>query len=140
MAAFKFDSDFWRRFKFYGFGLLIGCLLVSVITKGKACQMPGTLKLEELATQPIEYTKHADCRMHCRGISEDEIKQVLKDGSINYHKSEVHAEPCPKYAVEGNTKDGQHIRIIVGDCGNTSKIITAIDLGLEKDTCNCGPQ
>jgi hypothetical protein len=137
MPLFKIDKDFWRRFRFYGFGLLLGCLLVSVITRGKACQMPSTLKLEELSAQHIEYTKHAACRMLCRGISEDEIKQIMKEGNVNYGKSEVHAEPCPKYAVEGNTKDGQRVRIIIGDCDTISRIITAIDLESEKDTCNC---
>lgn len=137
MSLIKKNSDLWRRFRLYGFGLLLGCLLVNIITKGKACQMPGTVKLEELNFQPLEYTKHATCRMQCRGISESEIKQLLLNGSVNYSKSEVHAAPCPKYAVEGNTADGQHIRIIVGDCDSISKIITAIDLNLEKDSCNC---
>lgn len=134
----KKDPDLWRRLRFYGLGFLMGCLLVSAITKGKACQMPGTLKIEELSSQTVEYTKHATCRMQCRNITEAELKEVLKNGSVNYSKSEVHAKPCPKYAVEGKTKDGQEIRIIVGDCQNTSTIITAIDLGKETDKdCEC---
>lgn len=115
----------------------MGMLLVSVLTKGKACRLPSTLKTEELETQYLEYSHHAECRMKCRNISEQEIKYILKKGSINYSKSGVHDTPCPTYAVEGKTSDGQSLRIIVADCDTISKIVTAIDLNLEKDTCEC---
>lgn len=137
MALEKKNSDLIRRFKFYGFGLLLGILAVSVINKGEGCKMPGSIKLEELARQKLEYTKHGECRMECRGIDETEIKQVLKIGKINYDKSEVHASPCGKYAVEGVTPDGQSVRIIIADCDSISRLVTAIDLNLETDTCQC---
>lgn len=137
MAIQGKNSDLFRRLRFYGFGFLLGILAVSLIYKGKGCQMPGSAKLEELSYQKLELTQHGECRMNCRGISLAEIKDVLKTGKINYDKSEVRAEPCGKYAVEGNTKDGQNIRIIIADCDTISKLVTAIDLKLENDTCDC---
>ena len=131
------QSDFFRRLRFYGFGLLMGCLLVSIITKGRACMLPSTLKMEELSSQYLEYTKHAHCRMDCRHISEEDIKQVLKGGSVNYGKSGVHDKPFPTYTVEGATKSGKQLRIVIADCDTISRVVTAIDLGIEKDSCNC---
>ena len=131
------NSDLYRRLRFYGFGFLMGILVVSFVYKGKGCQLPGSRKLEELSFQHLELTKHGECRMNCRGISLDEVKDVLKSGKINYDKSDVHAKPYGKYAVEGTTKDQQHIRLVIADCDSISKLVTAIDLGLVNDTCSC---
>jgi hypothetical protein len=133
----KKNADLYRRFKLYGFGLLLGVLIVNFVYKGKGCQMPGSAKLEELSYQKLELSKHGACRMECRNISEAEIKDLLKTGKINYSKSEVRDKPCGTYAVEGTTKDGQNVRIVIADCDTISRVVTAIDLGMEKDSCSC---
>jgi hypothetical protein len=86
------------------------------------------------------YTSHARCRMECRDISEAEVEYILENGVINEEKSkEADAEAegnCLSYALEGKTKDGQHVRIIFGACDKITKVITAIDLDSEQP-CNC---
>ena len=131
------DSGFFRRLKFYVFGFLIGALAVNIIFKGRACRLPGTLKLEELQSQTLQYTEHAQCRMQCRKISEEEVRQLLKEGKINYGKSNVHDVPCATYAIEGATKIHAKVRVIIADCDSVSKVVTTIDLTSEKDSCNC---
>ena len=100
--------------------------------------MPSTVKLEELQAQNIELTKHVKCRMKCRSISTADIARVLVRGSINYDKSNVQDTPCGTYAVEGNTADNRELRIIVADCESTSRLVTAIDLKMEKEDEKCG--
>jgi hypothetical protein len=131
------NADLIRRFKLYGFGFLLGLLVVSFIYKGKGCRLPGSVKLEELGFQRLEYTNHGECRMKCRNISEGELKQVLKSGKVNYDKSEVHGKPCPTYAVEGITATGKKLRIVIADCDSISRVVTAIDLKMEQDSCDC---
>ena len=46
------------------------------------------------------------------------------------------SKPCPKYAVEGTTHDGQHVRIIVGNCNTQASIVTVIDLNNDVE-CDC---
>ncbi len=137
MAIEGKNADLIRRFKFYGFGFLLGIVLVGVIYKGRGCKMPGSVKLEELSSQTLILTKHAECRMNCRNISLEEIKYLLKFGKINYDKSNVRDKPCGTYAVEGNSQDGQELRVVIADCDTISKIVTAIDLKLENDKCDC---
>lgn len=137
MAIPSKNSDLIRRFKLYGFGFLMGILIASVVYKGKGCQMPGSVKLEELSWQKLEYTKHGACRMKCRGITELEIKQIFKTGKVNYDKSEVHDFPCPTYAIEGIASGGQSLRIVIADCDTISRVVTAIDLKSDIDTCDC---
>ncbi|HEY8967915.1 MAG TPA: DUF4258 domain-containing protein [Puia sp.] len=100
-------------------------------------------------TQPVDrhadhliLTRHARCRMDCRHITEKEIREILEEGEINYKKSEPDAHPDPKYALEGYTKEGQHLRIVfavpTGRRGGESSlvVVTCIELGVEWQ-CDC---
>lgn len=82
------------------------------------------------------YTKHARCRMDCRHIDEAEVAEVLAKGRINYRKSEPAGRPDPKYALEGNTHDGQQVRIIFAPAKRGMVVITVIDLDTDW-SCNC---
>lgn len=85
----------------------------------------------------INYSKHARCRMECRHITETEVKQILEDGKINYTKSELKGEDCSKkYAVEGLTRDKQHVRMIFAPCQSEVTVVTVIDLDKEWP-CSC---
>ena len=87
-------------------------------------------------TSYIEYTEHAKCRMECRHISQAEVEEIMRTGSVNYNKTDVSARPCPAYAVEGITKDDQRVRIVFGQCDQKTKVITVIDLNTDW-TCAC---
>jgi hypothetical protein len=85
----------------------------------------------------IEYTKHARCRMDCRQVTQSEVEDIMKNGSINYRKSDVNDRPCPSYALEGYTQtDKQHVRIIFAQCDYKTKVVTCIDLDNDF-TCDC---
>ena len=85
----------------------------------------------------INYSKHARCRMDCRHVTENEVEEILKDGKINYTKSELQGDDCnKKYAVEGISKDNQKLRIIFAPCNDEETVVTVIDLGTEWP-CNC---
>ena len=74
--------------------------------------------------------------MACRHINEKEIREILEEGEINYSKSEPSAHPDPKYALEGYTKEGQHLRIIFAPSQRGMVVITCIELGVEWQ-CDC---
>ena len=84
----------------------------------------------------IEYTEHARCRMQCRHISQSEVEEIMQDGNINYRKSDVKANPCPLYAIEGVTSDRQRVRIVFAQCDYKTKVVTTIDLDTEWP-CSC---
>ena len=85
----------------------------------------------------INYSKHAKCRMDCRKIDEVEIKDILKNGTINYKKSELQGADCKKkYVVEGISKDDQKLRIVFAPCGSEITVVTCIDLNKEWE-CSC---
>lgn len=84
----------------------------------------------------IEYTEHAKCRMECRKISQAEVEQVMRDGKINYKKTDVNSRPCPAYALEAVTADNQRVRIVFAQCDQKTKVVTCIDLDKEWE-CHC---
>jgi hypothetical protein len=84
----------------------------------------------------LEYSNHARCRMECRHITQEEVKQIMQDGKINYSKSDLQNARCPRYAIEGVTKDNQDVRIIFAQCNESTTVVTVIDLDREW-SCDC---
>ena len=84
----------------------------------------------------LEYSNHARCRMQCRKIAQAEVEEIMRDGKINYNKSDLQNARCPRYAVEGVTQDDQRVRIIYAQCNDKTVVVTVIDL--ETDfKCDC---
>lgn len=84
----------------------------------------------------LEYSNHAKCRMQCRKISQAEVEEIMRDGTVNYKKSDLQNTRCPRYALEGVTRDDQRVRIIYAQCDNKTEVVTVIDLNTEW-SCDC---
>src|SRR5690242_11966767 len=113
---------------------LIAIAFLFFITGFGACT--SAVELNRNPSQII-YTKHARCRMSCRHINQTEVMEILKDGEINYRKSELNNKDCyKKFAVEGFTKEHQHLRIIFAPCEDEEVVVTVIDLETEW-SCDC---
>ena len=84
----------------------------------------------------LEYSNHAKCRMQCRKITQAEVEEIMKDGKINYNKSDLQNARCPRYAVEGVTVDDQKVRIVYAQCNEKTEVVTVIDLNTDW-TCSC---
>lgn len=87
-------------------------------------------------TSYLEYSNHATCRMQCRKISKAEVEEMMQKGKINYNKSDLQNARCPRYAIEGITKDEQRVRIIFAQCNEKTVVVTVIDLGTDY-ACDC---
>ncbi|HJT73602.1 MAG TPA: DUF4258 domain-containing protein [Chitinophaga sp.] len=87
---------------------------------------------------PLRFTRHARCRMECRHITEAEVAEILEFGTLNTEKSNPMDEPCPTYALEGYSEEGQHLRVVFAPCGNEDsiRVVTCIDLDKEW-SCSC---
>lgn len=137
-----------KKNKINAIALIAVIILASFVWVFKRCNQSRqeygereiTTTAGEWRRHKLIYTKHARCRMECREITEYEVEYVLSTGVINQEKSKEADEEakgsCPTYALEANTKDGQHVRVIFGACDKITKVITAIDLG-EEHPCNC---
>lgn len=87
-------------------------------------------------TTHLILTKHARCRMDCRHITENEIKEIIHDGNVNYSKSGRSNKGDDTYAIEGYSDEHQHLRVVVAPESDGLVVITCIDLDKEWP-CNC---
>ena len=102
--------------------------------------LPVDEKVEEAAdfnrnTAKLIFSKHAKCRMDCRKIDESEVRELLKNGTINYKKIQ-NDKRGKTYPVEGYTHDKQHVRIVFAPKDDGLVVVTVIDLGTEW-ACDC---
>ena len=88
-------------------------------------------------TKDLVLTKHVMCRMACREVSLEEIKDIIENGKVNYQKSGIGKKGDSTFALEGISPDKQHLRVVVApEKGGSLVVITCIDL--EKEwPCNC---
>jgi hypothetical protein len=84
----------------------------------------------------VYYTKHALCRMDCRHISKEDINEIMERGIINFNKSDRGDRPCPTFALQGETDEGEKIRVIFAQCTDETKVITCYNLQKEFE-CHC---
>lgn len=102
--------------------------------------VPAGEKPEEIEgfnrnTTNLVFSKHAKCRMDCRKIDESEIREILKNGTVNKKKIQRDKRGMT-YPVEGTTHDGQRVRIVFAPKGDALVVVTVIDLGKEW-SCDC---
>lgn len=119
--------------------LFLGALILAYLGKvylDKQGYGPSEDIQTRLAEKALVLTEHGRCRMECRTISMAEVRSVLTSGKVNAGKSEPNDSPCPSWAIEGNTDDGQRVRIVFAECDSETKVITAIDLD-NSYQCSC---
>jgi len=87
-------------------------------------------------TSHLILAKHVKCRMDCRQITLEEIKEILKKGNVNYAKSGLSSKGDSTFAIEGYSQENQHIRVVVAPENDGLVVITCIDLNKEWP-CNC---
>ena len=87
-------------------------------------------------TSHLIFTRHVKCRMGCRHITEEEIKEILKNGRLNKVKSGIGSKGDSTFSLEGYSHENQHIRVVVAPDNDGLVIITCIDLEHEWP-CDC---
>lgn len=88
-------------------------------------------------TKDLVLTKHVRCRMGCREVTLEEIKEIIEMGKVNLQKSGIGKQGDSTFALEGFSHEKQHLRVVVAPQKNGELVvITCIDL--EKEwPCNC---
>lgn len=87
----------------------------------------------------LVFTRHAKCRMACRHITEENIREVLREGHVNAEKSQADKVRCPTFAIEDAMSDGTQLRIVFARCPREVKVVTCIDRTHDY-TCDCGDE
>ena len=116
--------------------LLFPAIAIALILGSCQTKNGGDNGVAPSSIPELIYTKHARCRMECRHINEGEIKEVLAENHINMRKSNPNDPRGATYAYEGETRENQHLRIIIDKAQTAWKVVTCIDLDHEFE-CDC---
>lgn len=84
----------------------------------------------------IIYTKHARCRMDCRHITEEEVKEILATGKLRADKIEQ-GEKGNTYPLDGRTSGDKMVRIVVAPKKEDIVLVTVIDLDTDWPCGDC---
>lgn len=114
---------FKTRLKFYGFGFVLGLVILISILNKKGCAGLNERKAQELALQIWDISPQLRCKLNCLGLTTDTLFiKAVRDCYVNYGKSEVHAEPCGTYVLESAKGVAPSFTLLVADCKNTSQL------------------
>src|SRR5690349_10365027 len=115
---------------------MIFVLILLFVFIYKRWREPTRKEVFDRTPSHLYYTKHALCRMDCRHISKEDIQEIMKKGIINFNRSNRRDRPCPTFALQGETRDGEKLRVIFAQCTDETKVVTCYNL--EEDfECHC---
>lgn len=117
------------------FTLFLALALLAIFIK-RMGQEPRAREAFDRHPQHLQFTKHALCRMDCRHISPEDIEEIMEKGIINLNKSNRNDRPCPTYVMQGNTSDGENLRVIFAQCDRETKVVTCYNLKQDFE-CHC---
>ncbi|MEA1785381.1 DUF4258 domain-containing protein [Arenibacter sp. GZD96] len=102
---------FLKRLGFYIIGLAIGLIFLTYFLKGKAdeagvefCYFPNCRVLKDIRSKTLAYAPVVQDLIDRQQLDATTIAYFLKDGTINFRKSDTQSQPCKTYVIEGNSK------------------------------------
>ena len=99
-------NPFFRRLRLYGFGFILGLLMVKFMFNDRTiCKTPGSIKREELKKQHREFSTLAQCNLACFGLDTSKLDLIFEGGKIDFDLSNPQAKPCPTYLLLGKAVD-----------------------------------
>ena len=107
-----------RRFTLFGFGFVLGILLLLFFLNGKnaSCNFfPNERMLEILRNKHRAYSEDVVQLMIDNKIDSSAINELLYSGDIDFSKSKVHQEPCRFYWIDGFIQE-KETSIYVQNC------------------------
>jgi len=122
--------DMKRRFTLYGFGFVIGIMLVFFFLGGKnaSCNwLPNDRMLKIIRSKQISYSKDVQNLIISKEIDSMDINLVLDNGNIDFSKSQTKNMPCREYLINGVNKQ-QNLALTVSICDSIA-VIEKIKIG-----------
>lgn len=128
---------FAGRLKFYGFGFLLGVMIVYGMFGNRSCTTPNEIKMQELVFQKFDLSEKALCKLKCLKMNEALLKIQLRHFEVNYDLSTVRKKPCGEYFIQAREehKKDYIYNLVMYDCDTITKI-NDINV-LAANTCSC---
>lgn len=86
-------TSFWKRLRYYGIGLGIGCIFVFFFFQNRACSwLPDNRIKNSVLDRALVIQEDESIRLKEKGIKDSEIIEILNSGKINFKMSDKSRE------------------------------------------------
>ena len=118
-----------KRFGFYGFGFVIGLLLLFFFLNGKkaGCDYgPDARTLKNIKIKQRVFSAQSLQALKQNNLDTSAVSSLLRFGDVNFGESNTKLDSCKVYMIEGVVKN-TNLKMKVQNCGKTATI-TSIKL------------
>ena len=115
---------FVHRLAYYGLGLFFGIVILIFFLGGKktSCDYsPNARVLKNIKIKERNFTENSLKFFQENRIDTSVVSQILKDGDVDFNKSNTDAEPCNIYYVSGHTKE-EMVELEIENCDSIATI------------------
>ncbi len=99
---------FLKRLGFYLVGLSIGIVFLTIFLKKKSeetgvefCYFPNCRTLKDIRSKQMLYSENIDGMLADKELDSLDIATILRDGEVDFGKSDTKSAPCKTYYIEG---------------------------------------
>jgi len=107
---------FLKRLGFYLVGLSIGIVFLTLFLKKKSdetgtefCYFPNCRTLKDIRSKPLSYSEEINKLLEEKKLDTLDIAYFLKEGEVDFGKSDTKSEPCKTYFIAGTIKDKEAV-------------------------------
>jgi hypothetical protein len=122
-----------HRIGYYLGGFSLGLILLAFFFSGKktsCAYFPEARVLKNINLKQYTLSRKAQESVAQLQLDTVAINYVLKNGDVDFGESQPRKEPCPEYAVYGDTQKEQELKIVLENC--EEKVIIR-DVSIVKD-------
>ncbi|MEC4113878.1 DUF4258 domain-containing protein [Myroides pelagicus] len=105
---------FTQRLAYYLFGILIGCMFLVYFfgeKKTEFCYLPNCRVLKDLRSKPVVYSKEAEAIFKEGWVTNDDVRNTLNYGKVDFDKSNIKEEDGKLYVIKGRNEANETIYV-----------------------------
>lgn len=113
-----------KRFGFYGFGFIIGLVLLFFFLNGKkaGCDYgPDSRTLKNIKIKQRVFSTQSLQELKKNNLDTATVSSLLKLGDVNFGESNTKLDSCKVYVIEGSVKKIK-LKMSVQNCEKTATI------------------
>ena len=117
-----------KRFGFYGFGFVIGLLLLFFFLNGKkaGCDYgPDARTLKNIKIKQRVFSTQSLQALKQNNLDTSAVSSLLRFGDVNFGESNTKLDSCKIYVIEGYVKN-TNLKMNVQNCDKTATITSII--------------
>lgn len=117
-----------KRFGFYGFGFVIGLLLLFFFLNGKkaGCDYgPDARTLKNIKIKQRVFSAQSLQALKQNNLDTSAVSSLLRFGDVNFGESNTKLDSCKIYVIEGYVKN-TNLKMNVQNCVKTATITSII--------------